>query len=295
LTSEKSGDERNIGKPSLILFLDLIPDTVAGKTFIEKFNHLREQDLIVLNKPKKQKDGSLVQKGIPQGSSISAFLSNLYLAEFDKHFFDLSQKRGFVYRRYCDDLLVVCPSVEANDIKNKILEKIQEYGLEIQDSKTDLIEFKANSKGVVRAFNRKKIETKGIEVTAMNEGSLYKNLQYLGFEFNGKEIYIRPGSLSRYFRKMKGRITKTIMMARGKNSKSDKIFKAQLYHRYTHLGKKNFLTYAYKASLKYFKNSKGEVKEGMDSPAIRRQIAAHFVILRHELKLTDEQFKGKLD
>src|SRR5690606_19240307 len=111
-----------------------------------------------------------------------------------------------------------------------------------------------------------------------NEQKFYKNLQYLGFEFNGIATYIRPGSLSRYFRKLRGRITKTVMMARGKNSKSAKIFKAQLYHRYTHLAKKNFLSYAYKASKKYYKNSKGETKEGLNSQHIRRQIAAHFDI-----------------
>lgn len=275
--------------------LDLIPNSVAGEKFVEKFNYLRKRDLIVVNKPKTEKDGSVAWKGIPQGSSISAFLSNLYLSEFDKYFFELSQEIGFVYRRYCDDLLMVCPSELAEDIKNKVLSKIQDYGLEIQDSKTDLIEFRRNSKGVIRGFNRKKIEVKKIELTVENEGRLYKNLQYLGFEFNGKDIYIRPGSLSRYFRKMKGRITKTIMMARGKKSKSNKIFKAQLYHRYTHLGKKNFLTYAYRASMKYFKNSKGELKEGMDSPAIRRQIQAHFRILRRELALTDSQLKKKFD
>ena len=58
-----------------------------------------------------------------------------------------------------------------------------------------------------------------------NDNKNFKNLQYLGFEFNGQSIYVRPGSLSRYFRKMKARIVKTVSMAYSTNSKSDKINK----------------------------------------------------------------------
>ncbi|MFZ6009723.1 MAG: reverse transcriptase/maturase family protein, partial [Bacteroidota bacterium] len=227
--------------------LDLIPDEIAGKGFKEKFGLLRERDLIVTNKPKEEGE-HLTRKGIPQGSSISAFLSNLYLFDFDQHFHSLSKTMGFVYRRYCDDLLFICPSAMSKEIQKEVLTEIDKCGLKIQTNKTELIEFKKNSKGVIRAFDRKKIEYKSAELNSANEGSFYKNLQYLGFEFNGTNVYIRPGSLSRYFRKMRGRITKTIMMARGKNSKSNEIFRAQLYHRYTHLGKKNFLTYAHRAS-----------------------------------------------
>lgn len=272
--------------------LDLVPDEIRGKNFIDKFNLLRERDLIVLNKPKRI-DNGFVAKGIPQGSSISALLSNLYLMNFDEYIFQMSQKHEFVYRRYCDDLLIVAPSRLAHRINKIIIAEIEKYGLTIQSSKTEFIEFKKNYKGSIRAFNRKKIETLGINLTSENESKYYKSLQYLGFEFNGKNTYIRPGSLSRYFRKMKARITKTIMMVRGRSSKSNKIFRTQLYHRYTHLGKKNFLGYAYKASKKYYKNAKGIIKDGMDSPNIRKQLATHFEILRRELALTDTQISKR--
>lgn len=268
----------------------MIPNEIAGSSFNEKFDLLRKRELVVVNKPKKEDDGTIVHKGIPQGSSISAFLSNLYLMEFDSLIYKLSQEQNFIYRRYCDDLLVICPSGLADKINKVVLDEIGKYGLEIQDKKTEVIEFKKNSKGFIRSFDKKKLSKLG--AAGYTEQKFYKNLQYLGFEFNGQNIYIRPGSLSRYFRKMKGRITKTIMMARGSKSKSDKVFKAQLYHRYTHLGKKNFLNYAYKASQKYFLNSEGKRKEGMNSPSIRRQIKAHFDILKRELRLTDIQISS---
>ena len=272
--------------------LDLIPDELAGETFLDKFKLLRSQKLISQNKPKQIK-GTVKICGIPQGSSISAFLSNLYLVDFDNALFKLSGEMDFVYRRYCDDILIICPSHLAKDINERLQLEIDKCELEVQNDKTELIEFKKNSKGAIRAFNRKKIEAKQIEVTKDNEQIFYKNLQYLGFEFNGQNAYIRPGSLSRYFRKMKARITKTIMMARGRNSKSIDIFKAQLYHRYTHLGRKNFLNYAYKASKKYYQNSKGVFKEGLNSPKIKAQLSKHFDILKRELTLTDAQFLSK--
>ncbi len=47
--------------------------------------------------------------GIPQGSSISAFLSNLYMLPFDEAMKEFAAGMGGVYRRYSDDLLLVVP------------------------------------------------------------------------------------------------------------------------------------------------------------------------------------------
>ena len=68
-------------------------------------------------------------------------------------------------------------------------------------------------------------------------------------------------------------------MAYSNKSKSDKIWKEQLFHRYTHLGKRNFIKYAYNASKDFYTNSKGEIKEGMNSLAIKKQVRRHFSIL----------------
>ena len=78
-------------------------------------------------------------------------------------------------------------------------------------------------------------------------------------------------------------------MAYSTNSKSDTIFQQQIYSRYSHLGKRNFLSHATNASKKYYVNSQKERKEGMDSPSIKRQIAAHMRILKQEIEKTNEQ------
>ncbi|WP_417236098.1 reverse transcriptase domain-containing protein [Bizionia paragorgiae] len=269
--------------------LDLIPDSIAGKTFKNKFDLIRNRRLLVTNQPKKMKDGTVEYRGIPQGSSMSALLSNIYLIDFDKWLFDLGKKNNFKYYRYCDDLLIVCDTNYAKTINDLVLKEIKKYKLVIQDKKTEYLEFKRNSKGKIRSFNKKKINLENASLSSVNEQKYYKNLQYLGFEYNGENIYIRPGSLSRYFRKMKGRIVKTVMMTYSKHGKSDKIFKKQLYERYSHLGKRNFLSYARNSAKKTYKNSKGVEYEGMNSKSIKRQLSAHFGIIEREVVKTSMQ------
>lgn len=252
--------------------LDLVPGT---KDYL-KFQRLRDDKLIVTNNKPNRKTGTMI--GIPQGSAMSALLSNIYLIDYDDLMTKKSQKEGFMYRRYCDDILIICEPERVEDLQQFAIEKIsKEYRLEIQSKKVEITEFRQNSKGKTRAFNKKKMIEKGLTTTNdLNEKNYYKSLQYLGFEFNGQDIFIRSSSLSRYFIKLKSRVVKTVSMAYSDKGKSDRIFKEQLFHRYTHLGKRNFLKYAYNSSRKTYINAKGDVKEGMDSPSIKKQLSRHF-------------------
>lgn len=272
-------------KKSPQTLLELIP----GSKDYEKFDRLRQDKLIVTNN--KVNKTTKRMAGIPQGTGMSALLSNIYLIDFDQDLYQKSIEEGFLYRRYCDDIIVVCDSDKALELQKFIIQKIQtECLLTIQDKKVELTEFAKNSAGNVRAFNKKKMIEAGIQwPTEDQERYFYKSLQYLGFEFNGQDIFIRSSSLSRYYRKMKGRIVKTVIMAYNPDSKSDRIWKEQLFHRYTHLGKRNFLKYAYNASKAEYTNSAGEIKEGMDSPAIRKQLRRHFDILMRTLATKNNQ------
>ncbi len=268
--------------------LDLIPDKLNGPKFNQKLSLLRERKLIIRNLPKQGEDGKMQFKGIPQGSPMSSVLSNIYLMDFDSWLNDLSIKMDFSYQRYCDDLIIICKTEDVTEINAKVLLKIKEYNLEIQSKKTELIEFKKNSQGRIRGFNRKKINELKVKITSTNEQKFYKNLQYLGFEYNGQNIYIRPGSLSRYFKKMKGRIVKTILMAYSKKSKTNHIKKKQIYTKYSHFGSRNFITYAYNAAKETYSNNKKELKEGMNSKSILRQLSSHLSIIEHEIIKTSE-------
>ena len=79
------------------------------------------------------------------------------------------------------------------------------------------------------------------------------------------------------------------MMSYSSKGKSDKIFKKQLYERYSHIGKRNFLSYARNSAKKTYKNSKGDEYLGMDSKSIKRQLSAHFGIIEKEVIKTSQQ------
>ena len=265
--------------------LDLVP----GVKNYQKYQRLRDDKLIVTNNKPNRKSNTMI--GIPQGTAMSALLSNIYLCDYDQYMAERAKEEGFMYRRYCDDILIICDSSKAETLQKDAIKKItDDCLLDIQDKKVELTLFEPNSKGAIRAFNKKKMNKNAIVSTdGANEKYYYKSLQYLGFEFNGQDIFIRSSSLSRYFIRLKARVVKTVSMAYSDKSTSNKIFKEQLFHRYTHLGKRNFLKYAYNASKKYYQNSGGDIKEGMDSKAIRKQVGRHFAHLVKALHKKNEQ------
>jgi len=270
----------NLRKVTLAInsLLDFVPD---AKTY-EKYDTIRKDQLIVKNER---------HIGIPQGSAISALLSNVYLIDFDKMMHEKAQKEGFMYRRYCDDILIVCDTENAEMLKKFAIEQIMNgYRLTIQDKKVEITDFTINSAGRIRAFNKKKlIADRQPTISLSNEEKYYNELQYLGFQFNGQRVNVRPSSLSRYFRKMSSRIVKTVSMAYSGKVESNKIWKEQLLHRYSHLGKRNFLTYVYNSSQREYENSKGEIREGFNDPAIRRQVKRHMDVLREKLEVKNHQ------
>ena len=291
-------DLKNTNKKKTIL--QLLELKIPGSTPTEKYNYLRQHSLIHKSESHSFDGGKKRFFGIPQGTSISAQLSNIFLLDFDKEIVNYCDNTNSKYWRYCDDLIVITEENKAEDTLAFVKAEIGKYFLEIQCAKTEIIQFKQNSKGRFRSYNYKKILQSDSKSKLADEQRYYKSLQYLGFSFNGKNITIRPGTLSRYFIKLKKRITKTVWMAYSDKSKSDKIHKQQLFHRYTHLGKRNFLSYMYRASKDNYKNQRGQLKEGLDSPAIRKQVKRHFSIMIEEIKKTSikraihKAKKGKL-
>jgi RNA-directed DNA polymerase len=171
--------------------------------------------------------GGLVQVngcpyGIPQGSAMSSVLSNIYMLDFDAEMAALAKATGSYYRRYCDDILWIT-------------------------SDDHLAAFWA---GIAAALGRAGTEvTLNNDKTAVSEfrgGRLVRGapLQYLGFTFDGVHRRIRSQTLSRYWRKViygvraaKNRARKAALAG-----KAAPVFKRKLYRRFTHLGKRNFLS-----------------------------------------------------
>ena len=188
-------------------------------------------------------------KGIPQGSPISALLSNIAMLEFDEALDSYVGERLGLYRRYSDDILVVIPTDEAGDFEDYVdqLLKRTTRTLTINRNKT-----------VVSTFS-------------VEDGSLTCDvpLSYLGFDFDGIRKTVRPKTLARFHRRMIQGIRSAKRAARkAKKSEGDsRIRKRELYERYSHLGKRNFVSYAYRAA------------KIMEAPEIRRQVRKHWLNL----------------
>ncbi|MGL5831102.1 MAG: reverse transcriptase domain-containing protein [Candidatus Altimarinota bacterium] len=81
--------------------------------------------------------------GIPQGSSISPLLSNIYLLEFDKY---LMKIYGDRYIRYADDFIILCKTKkEAKKARNHIRTQLKKEKLNIAPDKTFVKNLKTDS------------------------------------------------------------------------------------------------------------------------------------------------------
>ncbi len=195
-------------------------------------------------------------KGIPQGSPISALLSNIYMLEFDAKAAEAMDERGGIYYRYCDDMLFITPKEFRDDIETFANNEIDKLGLEINPKKTEKRDFWLE---------------KGLQVSN-------KPLQYLGFTFDGQRKLIRSASLARFSNRMKRGVSLAKKTQYKRNSikvrqgqRPTKLYKRKLYDRYSHLGSKNFVTYGHRAA------------NEMASDAIRKQLKPLWKRLQEEI------------
>ncbi len=210
-------------------------------------------------------------KGIPQGSPISALLSNIYMFEFDQKIDEAVRKVGGLYRRYCDDILIVVPPDHSSFIRQRASEEIDKLKLALNEEKTAIVCYPKD---------KSQFAEKG------------KYLQYLGFDFNGKQKLIRSSSLVRYYGKMRRGVSLAKRTQRKENKRRAKnglptthLRTRKLQIRYSYLikrrfelkkgqasmSKENFITYAFRAA------------DQMKAPEIKRQVRNHWKKLREEI------------
>lgn len=156
-----------------------------------------------------------LRRGIPQGTPISAVVSNLYMTEFDLAARACCDKVGALYRRYSDDILVICKPDYAPAIETEITRLIDSEKLEIALHKTEKILFDSI-------------------VTVPRSA---KAAQYLGFTLDEDGPSIRESSLSRQWRKMRRamRRARKSAMWRIKTGRSGKVHTKKLYRRFSHI------------------------------------------------------------
>jgi len=198
-------------------------------------------------------------RGIPQGSPISALLSNMYMLEFD---LDLLSKLSLieaVFYRYCDDILIICNLEDEDEVFEFVDSRIRGMGLSLQHKKTEIRHFTFDASGKLRSD---------------------RPVHYLGFSFDGQREHIRSSSIARYYKKLRKRVwvSKKAMdrcneLRAGRGELPRELFLRTIYRGYSYLGRRNFISYGFRAA------------KIMGSQSIRKQLRSHWKKLN---KLVDE-------
>jgi len=197
--------------------------------------------------------------GIPQGLPISALLANLYLLEFDRNIIKILVKGlGCYYRRYSDDIVVICNPNQKQDIEKFVMEAIQECKIEISKDKTEVFHYKWDKLG--NKDNQLVSYKLGV-----NESKKIYSFKYLGFEFNGRNTLIKSANLARFYRRMIYFIKKKAQRAIKDSEQNNTplvIYKRQLYKQYMNVNlNKTCVKRRYKILTKTYFGYKWESKE----------------------------------
>lgn len=64
--------------------------------------------------------------GVPQGLAISNLLAEIFLNRFDEQ---VNELPGIWYRRYVDDILILCPLNSSKEIGNAVCDALKNYGV----------------------------------------------------------------------------------------------------------------------------------------------------------------------
>jgi RNA-directed DNA polymerase len=168
--------------------------------------------------------------GIPQGTPISSAFSNLYMLQLDLRMVELCGRKGALYQRYSDDILIICNSSDEALITAAFASNLKDHRLELNDDKSERMVFNSDSAETV---------------------------QYLGFNISSDGAVIRPGSLARQWRKARRSIsrTKKIGTAAIASGDASKIYTKKLRKRFYPVGVRNFSSYA-RRSAKAFGSKK---------------------------------------
>ena len=172
----------------------------------------------------------LLDKGIPQGTPISAVLSNIYMLDFDRMLSEKIKVWGGLYRRYCDDVLCIVPPQHAVEAKAYVEALVASIKLEVQPEKLEECYF-------------------GLPGTVTKPA-----LQYLGLTFDGRKVRLRNGGVAKFYSRMRQGVrqahrarTKAARM-KGVPVASIPIKRGKLNRSYLYVGPRNFVTYATRAA-----------------------------------------------
>lgn len=213
------------------------------------------------------------RRGIPQGLPISGLLANIAMLSIDARMHRLASVCKATYRRYSDDVLIIAPCGCAQHLATAMRKLVAEAGMTVQPDKTTFHDFRRDRWGVLRTA---------------------RPLQYLGFQFDGQRVAIRPNTLARFGKRMRKAIRTAGRIAgrRWDGVGTVKIKRRKLYNSYSPL------PYLWAASDKkpprgsfthYARRAKAAVQA---MPGAEEFIAQMLKQLRRRMKQLDSQIKA---
>lgn len=196
---------------------------------------------------------NLKSKGIPQGSPISGMLSNIYMMNFDKNISYIIKDKGGQYFRYCDDMIFIVDKDHIDEIRKYISEEINKLKLKINHKKTQNIIFENGN-------------VKKVGVPSFNYPH---KLQYLGVLYDGDNVFLRETGLSKFHYKLRKAIRMRSAhyrkLEQNNRHNNHNMYMRKLYTRFTYIGKRNYVSYAYRVAKEFAsKNIKRQVKGHYD-------------------------------
>lgn len=186
----------------------------------ELINLIRSENIIEKNK----------KVGVPQGAPISCVLSNMYMLDFDRNVIKKIQEFEGLYRRYSDDIIIVCPPQFLDELKTFIKNEIKKVKLIIEDTKTEIRFFRKEAGKLV----------------CYDEKSKISKLQYLGVNFDGTTFTLRHKGYAKFERRMSKSVKHETKLA---DKAKRGVSKKKLYEKFTPLGDMNYITYVKRASI----------------------------------------------
>lgn len=293
-------DEREIasfckkGVESFFSSMKQFRERVKAKEFIVRKNQFIRNEL-----------GKKFPVGIPQGLPISALLANIYMYKFDLDVFnELCKKNGVFYRRYSDDIVLICNNDQREFVEKFVNELISgdQVKLELSKQKTERILFKEieiNGHSRLQSFS---LNSKGEKIFNIP-------FSYLGFEFYGYQTLIKASKISNFYRRMKRAVRRQhykAEVAKERNLETRKIvYKRRLYRLFTYKGEKkrelplrtkyiltqDDLGYWHRKPISIPRKHRGNAlryantaAKIMNAPEIRKQYRNHFRILQETIK-----------
>ncbi len=158
--------------------------------------------------------------------------ANLSMLDFDTTVHAIVSAVGGSYRRYSDDILILCSAEHM-----AALEAVVEEALTVH---TKTLSLNADKREEAH------FALPGLVLIPCAPRTSGKPLQYLGFTFDGERACIRGGTISRYYRRMSSSVRVAKVRAGlakvGKLNGRHVIHKREVLASHSHLGSRSFVS-----------------------------------------------------